>query len=67
MKDFMKKIGKAIKNYFAPEYHHHEFGPWQVAPKGLAGAFTGEIAIGSIQYRKCSDKKCEYIEAEKII
>lgn len=67
MKDKLINAAKAVKNYFAPEYHEHEFGPWTIASKGLAGAFTGEIVIGAIQYRRCKDKTCEYIVAEKII
>lgn len=69
MKDFLKSVGSWIKNYFNPPdtRHYHDFGAWQLASKGLAGAFNGEIQVGSIQYRKCKDKACEYIEAEKIL
>lgn len=56
MKIFKKKV-----------IHEHRFSAWMVASKGISGAFNGNITVGSIQYKKCKTKSCQYIVAEIIL
>lgn len=71
----LKQAQRRLNNYFNPPekvykvagYHLHKFSPWQLADKGLAGAFSGSIAKGTIQYRRCKTKSCGYYQAEEIL